>query len=351
MQEKFDLNKKIEPTEYRKNLADKLRGTIKESGFEEAREDLKKEKGDTAEKHDPYFNENPKSVYEKAKELKLVQWLLEKHPGDYDKIQEQIQKLGLSSEVSHRISEYFRNQVIEGVPNLEKLKGSHSDLILQPGKDNKFISLEIIKPEINQEKFFNEGYFKNEKFYSFLREEVLEKGDEGLFEILKKERYLSQKLLTSIVIARPYKMDAFYNKNNKDVYTVSQHYQIKDEFVENRDIDRVPKAEGSSSSRMETVAPLILRKSEIPVLDVFLRKVASIVKEETDYTKAQNRLRELSFPDFQEGVSEIGGGYIELKEDGIINIFGRSEKYKGGDKRKVVEVLNQDFPDKKFEVN
>ena len=351
MNEKFNIDNKIDPTKYRRNLADKLKDVIKESGFEKAREYLKKTKEDVAKKFDNNkYAEDPKPTYEKAKELHLAQWLLEKYPGDYDRINTRIKELDLSNETSARITENFRNQVAENTPNLERLKGSNSDVILQHGKDNKFISLDIVKPEIDKEILLKSLFLSTPERYFTRRGVFLEKGEEKTVEDLMKNNFLVQKQITSIVIARPYKMSAHFGENNKNVYTISQHYQIKNEFMERRDIDRVQQSGDSGiDSNIENLAPLILRKSEIPILENFLKEVAKIFAEEEDLVKVKNKLNALKTPDFHEGVSKINGGFIELKEDGTLRLYGSSEKYGLSDRKKVVDVLNKDFPDRKFE--
>lgn len=378
MQEKFDLNKKIEQKEYRKTLADELREVIQKSGFEEARDELDYEKREL-----PRYG---KTIYEKAKEEKLSQWVIQKYLSDpklfinknldeisgsdikkeiskrqkevqgeisrewneekqeNEYISEGIKKGGVHpknvSSVYGRIEKNFMTEKFEGDSNFEKFKGTHSDLVLEKGSENKFIIMEVRNPSMNVDFLKDILYNFYPKFerldlsYKWVRDKLLNNklSDNDISKVFKN------KPIASVVIARPSAVS----------YGLYQHSYIVDDFKNARDLIEINSNDLDSVDKEKKV----LGKEKYDEIDNFIEKIVSKIKEESNYDEIINKIKEISIPtDIQPTILVTGGGFMELKNDGTVIISGKSGTYGGTDNEKVAETLKDDFPDKNFIVN
>lgn len=342
MNEGFDINKKIDHKEYRKDLANELREVIKESGFGEARKRLMSEKG--SDKFD-------ESKYDKARDIKIVQWMINKYLSNQELISDK-KNLDLVKSKVHNIStkeiisSSIKEKEFENDPNIEVMKAPHSDVILKPGKDNKYILLETYKTErifgkeLLEELIELSSKYGEEKDAAYKR--IKETQDYKKASNILKESILTfdydsggggyifdKDSVCFAVIARP-TGDFGYNG------PFSYHKGIVENFNKNK------------NTRDITEGRIRFEEEELYEVNNYIEKIIKIIKEEDTISEALNKSSLLPTPDFFLNIKVAGGGYMDLKDDGSVVVFGKSEKYQSADKEKVVEILKNDFPDKNF---
>ncbi|MFA6386775.1 MAG: hypothetical protein WCW04_03350 [Candidatus Paceibacterota bacterium] len=347
MNEGFNINKKIDHKEYRNDLADELREVIKESGFDEARKRLMNEKdGKSRNKFD-------ESKYDKARDIKISQWMINKYLYNQELISDKKNLNLVKSKVQNkyimpRIVSSLREKVFENNPNIEVLKAPHSDIILKPGEDNKYVLLETYKTErmfgkelleefieywskLNEER--STAYKRIKETLDYKEASDILKESLLTFDYNNNQGYLfDEDSLSFAVIARP--TDGVLGGG-----PFAYHKDIVENFTSNK------------NTRDITNEKAKFLEEELYEVDKYIKKVIKIIKEEEVWTEALDKVNLLPAPDFFLNINVAGGGYMELKDDGSVVISGKSDNYGIADKEKVVEILKNDFPEKKFIVN
>ncbi|MEI8270070.1 MAG: hypothetical protein WCG45_01750 [bacterium] len=362
--EKFDINKKIDSKEYRKNLADELRVVIQELGFEKGRERLTEE-----------TSKGKEGIYLKAKEEKLAQWLIQKYLQNSvlfdeqvlinmsereitDKVFEERKKGGVSEEFNKIYYEKLLygalDKKYENGSNFQSLKGFHSDIILNKDleKKNKYIVIEVLGPRLSFSSDSLLGLtFKEKEEYEKLRglpnnekEVFINKRTQLEIERMSK----NQRYLTEVIIARPYPEDGGFD----------QHSQLRDNFKKDREMGVLNDENEIKQFEEKETPPYKMDSIDI---NLFVKKVIDIVNIEPDFKKALKKIEEIQFQIQTPNKTDYsilvkGGGYMEpiLNDGGEVvgtSFYGRSDRFGSLDedeKREIIEILKNDFPNMEF---
>jgi len=378
MKEMFSLNKQSAPGEgYRKNLAEELKGLT----VDEAQERLLTEQ-----------NEKEENRYEKEKIEQRALWIVDKYfsePGMFkmdnalslEQRQEKIdeifnQKIKELNEEKKGVVDTLKDKTyalagriikerdIENNPNLEHVKGKYLDLVLQKkGEDrktnNKFLEIEVRDNDLDRNIFDDlvvdmqsikwnspkeARYYKKEENEG----EILPNLQEFFLKKLKDEKEQSKFVLDSIfrsksetmIIARPM-TDKIFN----------QHYEILNEFRREhknyKEDDYIP----YRHDYREKDTAMFFGEDNKKAIEDFVSAVLELIKNETDYQTALEKIKSLPkptglFPTF----SVRGGGYIEKDDKGIFCPGNTSQGYGLFDKGFVNYAFQKNF-DKKGGIN
>lgn len=373
MKEMFSLNKQSAPGEgYRKNLAEKLKGME----GEEAQNELVSEQN----KEVKYG----KNEYEQEKIEQKAQWIISKYLSEPDMFkmddvlsleqrQEKIdeifnQKMKELDEEKKGVADTLKDKTyslanriikekdIENNPNLEHVKGKYLDLVLQKngedGVNNKFLEIEVRDNDLDRNifedlavdetkiKFDSPGEARfyqeeeNEKYFlPGLKEFILDKFKDEKDQVKFVLDSIFRSKSETIVIARPMTKKIF-----------DQHYDILNEFRREHKNYQEDKYIFDRRDYKEKDTSMLFGEDNKKKLEDFAGAVLEIIKNETDYKIALEKIKNLPKPtDLHPTFSVRGGGYITKNEEGVFCPGKTSQGYGLFDEGLVYYAFQKNF--------